>query len=36
MSRKKLEVVELNKKEEKILLEETQSALILFFRHFYS
>lgn len=32
MSRKKIEVVELNKKEEKILLEEKQSALILFWR----
>ena len=32
MSRKKIEVVELNKKEEKIVLEEKQSALILFWR----
>ena len=32
MSRKKIEVVELNKKEEKILLEEKKSPLILFFR----
>ena len=32
MSRKKVEVVELNKKEEKIVLEEKQSALILFWR----
>ena len=32
MPRKKIEVVELNKKEEKILLEEKQSALILFWR----
>ena len=32
MSRKKVEVVELNKKEEKIVLEEKQSALILFLR----
>lgn len=32
MSRKKIEVVELNKKEEKIVLEEKQSPLILFFR----
>lgn len=32
MSRKKIEVVELNKKEEKILLEEEQSPLILFWR----
>ena len=30
MSRKKIEVVELNKKEDKILLAEEQSALILF------
>ena len=33
MPRKKIEVVELNKKEEKILLAEEPSALILFFRH---
>lgn len=33
MSRKKIEVVELNKKEEKIILEEKSSPLILFFRH---
>lgn len=33
MPRKKLEVVELNKKEEKILLEETSSPLVLFFRN---
>ena len=32
MSRKKVEVVELNKKEEQIVLEEKQSALILFWR----
>ncbi len=32
MSRKKIEVVELNKKEEQIVLEEKQSALILFWR----
>ena len=32
MSRKKVEVVELNKKEEQIVLEEKQSALILFCR----
>lgn len=32
MPRKKVEVVELNKKEEKIVLEEKQSALILFWR----
>ncbi len=32
MSRKKIEVVELNKKEEKILLEEKTSPLILFWR----
>ena len=32
MSRKKIEVVELNKKEEKILLEEQTSPLILFWR----
>ena len=32
MSRKKIEVVELNKKEDKILLAEEQSALILFWR----
>ena len=32
MPRKKIEVVELNKKEEKIILEESQSALILFWR----
>ena len=32
MPRKKIEVVELNKKEEKILLEETSSPLILFWR----
>ena len=32
MSRKKLEVVELNKKEEKIILEEETSPLILFWR----
>ena len=32
MPRKKIEVVELNKKEEKILLEEKTSPLILFFR----
>lgn len=32
MSRKRIEVVELNKKDEKIILEEKQSALILFWR----
>lgn len=32
MPRKKIEVVELNKKEEKILLEEKSSPLVLFFR----
>ncbi len=32
MPRKKIEVVELNKKEEQIILEEKQSALILFWR----
>jgi len=32
MSKKKLEVVELNKKEEKIILEEEQSRFILFWK----
>ena len=32
MPRKKIEVVELNKKEDKIILAEEQSALILFWR----
>ncbi len=32
MPKKKIEVVELNKKEEKILLEESRSALLLFWR----
>lgn len=32
MSRKKVEVVELNKKEEEIILEEKQSPLVIFFR----
>lgn len=32
MSKKKIEVVELNKKEEKIILEEKQSPLIIFWR----
>ena len=32
MPKKKIEVVELNKKEEKIILEESQSALLLFWR----
>ena len=32
MSRKRIEVVELNKRDEKIILEEKQSALILFWR----
>ena len=34
MSRKKIEVVELNKKEDKIVLEEGQSAFILFWRRY--
>ena len=34
MSRKKIEVVELNKKEEKILLEEKKSPIILFFHNY--
>lgn len=34
MAKKKLEVVELNKKEEKIVLEEKQSALTLFLRKY--
>ena len=35
MSRKKIEVVELNKKEEKIVLEETRSPLLSFWRKNY-
>ena len=35
MSRKKIEVVELNKKEEKIVLEETKSPLLSFWRKNY-
>ena len=34
MPKKKIEVVELNKKEEKIILEESESALLLFWRHY--
>ena len=34
MSRKKLDVVELNKKEEQIVLEESKSALALFFKKY--
>ena len=34
MSKKKLEVVELNKKEEKIILEEKQSAWVLFWKKY--
>ena len=36
MSKKKLEVVELNKKEEKIILDESPSAIILFWRKYRS
>ena len=34
MSKKKLEVIELNKKEEKIVLEEEQSTWVLFWKKY--
>ena len=34
MTKKKIEVVELNKKEEKIILEEEQSAWLLFWKKY--